>query len=221
MRIPKKVLIERLHDHLLARLGGTTGPLNPQLLEAATERAKTQVYGEEPFKGPVEKAIAISYGIVAWHPFTDGNKRTGMFTLIATLEKNGYKMAFPPYVVKYCVQAALGEGHPRHIGEKQFARKVSALCYKEGSLAGRWKEFRYGKYPNWILQQYRELVARFPNSKFYPRVLNTFVFDWYAAEDKEVMAKTMKEWSEAQAQGYPKEVEPMKIDSASDFEEVE
>jgi death-on-curing protein len=136
MLIPKKEFVERLHDHLLARLGGTTGPLNPQLLEASIERAKTQVYGKEPFKGPTGKAIAISYGVVAWHPFTDGNKRTGVFTLIATLEANGYKMALPPYLVKYCVQAALGQDNPRHVDENQFTKKVSTLCYKEGTWMG-------------------------------------------------------------------------------------
>lgn len=94
MLIPKKAFIERLHDHLLERLGGIKGPLNPQLLEASIARAKTQVYGKEPFKGPVQKAIAISYGIVAWHPFTDGNKRTGVFALIATLEANEHNWLF-------------------------------------------------------------------------------------------------------------------------------
>jgi death on curing protein len=221
MLIPKKAFIERLHDHLLERLGGTKGPLNPQLLEASIARAKTQVYGKEPFKGPVKKAIAISYGIVAWHPFVDGNKRTGVFTLIATLEANGHKLALPPYLVKYCVQAALGPDNPHHIDEKQFTRRVSALCYRQGSLMGRWREFRYGKWPNWFLQQYRELAKRFPNSRFYPRMLNTLIFDWYAAEDKEVMMKTLREWEEARVQGYPKEVGPFEVDTETDFEEAE
>jgi prophage maintenance system killer protein len=218
MWVPRRPLIERIHDHLLAKLGGETGPLNPQLLEASIARSKTFVFGIEPFKGPVSKAIALGYGIISWHPFYDGNKRTGLFTMLSMLEANGMNMAFPPYVVKYCVQAALPPENKHHISEAQFAKKVSALCYAQNSRWAGWKEFRYNKWPNFLLQQYIKLAERFPKSLAFQNMLGRMVFDWYAAEDEETMRRTLVEWEISQAQGYPKDIPPLEI-QMEDFEE--
>ncbi len=77
-----------------------------------------KIYDYEPFKDVIEKAVAIGYAIILWHPFVYGNKRTGIFLIGSTLAVNGIYMALPPYLVKYSVQAAMPDGSSSHLSEK-------------------------------------------------------------------------------------------------------
>jgi prophage maintenance system killer protein len=219
MWIPRRELVERIHDHMLARMGGESGPLNPNLLDAAIERSKTAVYGLEPFRDTIAKAAAVGFGIIAWHPFLDGNKRTAVFTMQAMLKANGIEMVIPLFIVKYTVQVALPPESEHHIDEATFIGKISDLCYASDSITGYWKRFRYSTYPKALLRGYIALVRRFPNWQTVGQQLGDRIFDWYAARDKDTMVRTLSEWDLRSKQGYPKEVASLMV-HPEDFEDT-
>ena len=220
MWFPKQDLVERIHGHLLARMGGETGPLNPNSLDAAITRPKMKIYGTEPFKGTVAKTAALGYSVISWHPFLDGNKRTAVWTMQAMLKANGIEIVLPPYIVKYTVQAALPPENKRHIDEAEFTRKITALSYpKSSSFSRGWKEFRYELCPRALFESYQMLLRRFPGSHSLRDQFFRRVFDWFAASDAETMAKTLTEWQLRQEQGFPKDIPPLEI-HIEDFDEI-
>jgi death-on-curing family protein len=220
MWIPKRELIERIHEHILARLGGERGPLNPNNLEASIERAKTVVYGHEPFKDVIAKATALAYAIISWgHPFLDGNKRTGIATLFAMLEANDISIAVPPYIIKYAVEAALPPENKHHIEQEEFTSKIAKLCYTRGSNISYWKRLRYDLYPRALLRSYLWLLGRFPNWKTVQKAVGMRIFDWFAANDVVTMNATVAQWKRNAEQGYPKDVPALSI-KPEDFEEI-
>jgi death-on-curing protein len=78
-----------LHALAVRETGGSTGLRDLGRLEAA-EAAQTQaVFGEELYRTLFEKAAALVRGIVADHPFVDGNKRSAMLAGLTFLRING------------------------------------------------------------------------------------------------------------------------------------
>jgi len=81
-----------MHEEALMLHGGPEGVRDLGLLESALARPKNLfAYSEPP---PSASRLAASYakGIVANHPFVDGNKRTA-FTVSATfLRLNGFRL---------------------------------------------------------------------------------------------------------------------------------
>lgn len=176
------------------------------------------VYGHEPFKDAIAKATALAYGIISWHPFLDGNKRTGISTMIVMLQANDIEMAVPPYIVKYSVEAALPPENKHHVEQEEFTRKISKLCYHTNARIGGWKKFRYDFFPRAVINSYLYLLRRFPKSETFQQAFGTRIFDWYAANDLDTMKKTIAEWQRQAEQGYPKEVPELSIEE-EDFEE--
>jgi death-on-curing protein len=79
-----------LHDRLLALHGGAAGLRDEGLLKSALARPQQHyAYGDSP--DIVDLAALYTAGIVANHPFVDGNKRTGFVVGILFLELNGYR----------------------------------------------------------------------------------------------------------------------------------
>ena len=78
-----------LHEEALMFHGGPEGVRDLGLLESALARPKNRfAYSEQP---PSLAQLAASYakGIVANHPFVDGNKRTGFIVSVMFLRLNG------------------------------------------------------------------------------------------------------------------------------------
>ena len=76
------------HEESLARFGGLAGLRDPAMLDSALGKPQNLfAYGK-----PTLFALAASYafGIIKNHPFTDGNKRTGLIAAIVFLELNGF-----------------------------------------------------------------------------------------------------------------------------------
>lgn len=80
----------QLHALLIQRYGGTEGVRDIGRLEAAVAAQSQVVFGDELYKGVFEKAAAVVRGVIADHPFYDGNKRTGMLAGLSLIELNGY-----------------------------------------------------------------------------------------------------------------------------------
>lgn len=80
----------QLHVLLVEQFGGSQGVRDLGRLEAAIATQTQIVFGSELYESPFEKAAAIIRGIIADHPFFDGNKRTGILAGLTLLELNGY-----------------------------------------------------------------------------------------------------------------------------------
>jgi death-on-curing protein len=82
--------IPALHEELLADFGGAAGIRDEGLLESALSRPQNLfAYGKPSL---FELAAAYAFGIVANHPFIDGNKRTGFMTAYVFLALNGWQL---------------------------------------------------------------------------------------------------------------------------------
>lgn len=79
-----------LHDRLLALHGGASGVRDAGLLASALARPRQYFsYAEQP--DVITLAALYTAGLVANHPFIDGNKRIGFVLGILFLELNGYR----------------------------------------------------------------------------------------------------------------------------------
>lgn len=81
--------IELIHLQIIDASGGAYGTRDRGRLEAAVATQTQEVFGEELYKTPFEKAAALCRGIVADHAFVDGNKRTGIMSALIFLEQDG------------------------------------------------------------------------------------------------------------------------------------
>lgn len=85
-----KVVVQAIHDRLLAEHGGSPGLRDPGLLDSALARARQlHAYGEPD---TCDLAAAYASGIIRNHPFVDGNKRTGFMTAYLFLALNGLQV---------------------------------------------------------------------------------------------------------------------------------
>jgi death-on-curing protein len=82
--------ILELHVLAIRSTGGSHGIRDLGRLESAVAAQTQEVFGEEIYKGIFEKAAAMCRGVIADHPFVDGNKRTGMLVALTFLELNGH-----------------------------------------------------------------------------------------------------------------------------------
>ena len=81
-----------LHEEALLLHGGAEGVRDPGLLESALARPKNLLaYSEQP-PSFAQLAAAYAKGIVANHPFVDGNKRTAFVVSVTFLRLNGLRL---------------------------------------------------------------------------------------------------------------------------------
>ncbi len=80
-----------IHALVLDETGGGEGLRDLSRLEAAIAAQTQSVFGEELYPGLTDKAAAVIRGIIADHPFVDGNKRTAMLAGLTLLKLNKLK----------------------------------------------------------------------------------------------------------------------------------
>lgn len=189
--------IQKIHNYIIETQGGESGLLNKSMLDVAYERPRTFVYGHEPYDTLIAKASVLAYEIIVGHPFVDGNKRTAIASMLTMLSANLVFMVIPPYIVKYSIRAA-----KREINESQFTELIEPLC--SSSLIGfLLKYFRCVWWTNRQLALFRQRILM----GFWKKRM----IDWYAAGDIETFNKTVTEWQQWQAQGYPKKGVPIPL----------
>lgn len=98
------------------------------LLESAALRPQTSVGGQDAFPDIHSKAAALLHGIVANHPFIDGNKRTGLLAVIAFYSLNAWVFDGPDEPV-YELVMDIAQGTEREVHViagrlKAFARRM-------------------------------------------------------------------------------------------------
>ena len=94
-RLTRQQVIE-FHRRLIDQYGGLHGIRNESLLDAALEAPFAAFGGQPLFPTVRERCGRLAFGIVANHPFNDGNKRIGVFAAFATLRLNGYSITSTP-----------------------------------------------------------------------------------------------------------------------------
>ena len=85
--------IERIHIQIIDASGGSHGIRDVGRIKSAIATQSQAVFGQDLYKTIFEKAAALARGIIADHPFIDGNKRTGIMSALVFLEFNSIDMA--------------------------------------------------------------------------------------------------------------------------------
>lgn len=98
------------------------------LLDAAVERPKMTVGGEDAYPDIHTKAAALTQSLVKNHPFVDGNKRTATLSDIAFYGINGYAFQAPEAdLIHFVIDVATSElSEVDDIG-RQLSQWVHAL----------------------------------------------------------------------------------------------
>ena len=109
----EKVLL--LHQYIAEETGGSIGLRDEALLDSALKSAFATFDGKELYPSKEEKAARIGTSLISNHAFLDGNKRIGMYVMLAFLEFNGLRVE--------CTDA--------EIVEAGFALASGAMKYEE------------------------------------------------------------------------------------------
>ncbi|MDO4712764.1 MAG: type II toxin-antitoxin system death-on-curing family toxin [Candidatus Saccharibacteria bacterium] len=92
MRFLTLAHILQLHALVTVKFGGASTVRDIGRLEAVVATQHQEVFGRELYPTLHEKAAALLRGIIADHPFVDGNKRTAMLASMVFLELNGQRI---------------------------------------------------------------------------------------------------------------------------------
>lgn len=82
--------IELLHMQIIDASGGSQGIRDIGRVEAAVSTQHQVVFGQELYESIFSKSAALTRGIIADHPFIDGNKRTGIMAALTLLNLNSH-----------------------------------------------------------------------------------------------------------------------------------
>lgn len=75
---------------VIEETGGLHGVRNPHAILSLVALPQQRVFSRELYSTIWRKAAIYTRGIIADHPFLDGNKRTGMAAATVFLQLNGY-----------------------------------------------------------------------------------------------------------------------------------
>jgi death-on-curing protein len=81
--------VQLIHMQIIDASGGSQGTRAVDRIESAVAAQNQEVFGTQLYPTVFEKAAAMVRGIVADHPFVDGNKRTGIMVGLTLLNLNG------------------------------------------------------------------------------------------------------------------------------------
>jgi death-on-curing protein len=102
------VVVDAIHNDQLREHGGLPGVRDANVLESALARPKQKWHYAERTDLPL-LAAAYAFGLVANHPYRDGNKRIGFLAMVTFLGINGYDFeATEPEVVTEFLALAAG-----------------------------------------------------------------------------------------------------------------
>jgi death-on-curing protein len=78
------------HFKLIERYGGSHGVRDLERIKSVAAAPTQEVFGQEQYPDLFEKAAVYARNIIGDHPFSDGNKRTGITSAFLFLQKNNY-----------------------------------------------------------------------------------------------------------------------------------
>ena len=92
MRYLSLVEILTLHSEVISSTGGGTGIRDLGALESAIAQPRATFDSIDLYPDILSKAAVLGFGIIANHPFVDGNKRIGHAAMSVFLLLNGYEL---------------------------------------------------------------------------------------------------------------------------------
>lgn len=96
-----------IHALVVGATGGSAGLRDLGRLEAAIATQTQNVFNEELYPSIVDKTAAVVRGIIADHPFVNGNKRTAILAGLTLLEINHVQFSAEPGEIEdFAVQVA-------------------------------------------------------------------------------------------------------------------
>lgn len=117
IKVTREIVLT-IYSTLTAKTGGTIGIRDEGLLLSALEAPYQTFGGVELFPTTLEKTVRLGYGLVANHPFVDGNKRIGILVMLTCLEINGILVEFTDdEVVDMALGVASGKYKYEHLLE--------------------------------------------------------------------------------------------------------
>ncbi len=87
-----KEKILTLHQIMADATGGSVGVRDEGLLESALESAYASFGGQDFYPTKEEKGARLGFALISNHAFVDGNKRIGVYVMLAFLELNGIRI---------------------------------------------------------------------------------------------------------------------------------
>ena len=91
IRISKEKAL-MLHRLMAEATGGSVGLRDEGLLDSALEGAFAGFGDREFYPTREEKGARLGYTLISNHAFVDGNKRIGLYIMLAFLEMNGIRI---------------------------------------------------------------------------------------------------------------------------------
>lgn len=83
-----------VHKMMIEKTGGLDGVRDESLLDSALNVPFQTFDGKDIYPALLPKAAALCRSLVSNHPFADGNKRTGVHTMLIFLEINGVELNY-------------------------------------------------------------------------------------------------------------------------------
>lgn len=88
--------ILRLHFQVVEDYGGSHGVRDENRLKSVVDAPRQEVFGSEQYPTLIEKAAVYTRNIIGDHPFSDGNKRTGVTVAGVFLIRNSMELTATP-----------------------------------------------------------------------------------------------------------------------------
>ena len=89
-----KEQIIMLHSALVERFGGQDGLRDEGMLDSALNTPFQTFSGSELYPDLLSKAARLAFGLIANHPFIDGNKRIGTHAMLIFLRLNNIELEY-------------------------------------------------------------------------------------------------------------------------------
>lgn len=83
--------IIKIHHQIIKEFGGISGIRDESMLDSALANPLQTFAGQDLYPDITEKIIKLGYSIIKNHPFLDGNKRTGLHSMLILFSLNGFK----------------------------------------------------------------------------------------------------------------------------------
>lgn len=97
-----------LHFRVIEDYGGSHGIRDEGRIQSLVEAPQQEVFGSEQYPSLLEKAAVYLRNVIGDHPFTDGNKRTGITVAGVFLMRGGVQLTATPLELEdFAVQIAV------------------------------------------------------------------------------------------------------------------
>ena len=111
-----KEQIKMLHSALMERFGGQDGLRDEGMLDSALNTPFQTFSGSELYPDLLSKAARLAFGLIANHPFIDGNKRIGTHAMLIFLRLNNVELEYDDDdLIALILRTAAGENDDKTI----------------------------------------------------------------------------------------------------------